>query len=378
MSTGPHHPQPAANLLEVTLSEVTLSEVTDSLAALGFELRRSWPRAHDHLLLDLRATGPREGTTVAGQWFGDPERARAVAAATPGARYVGRVVLQPDGADQKLPGLALLLREPGTTLVSHRPGRRAVLRQVRGPGAVAPGRADESEPVRYAKVVPLKKHRGLEASARGAASLPLRTPRVLAVDPARGTVTTAALPGVPLHHLLAGPRAVASCTAAGAALAEVHRIPPLVDLPRHTWSDEQAVTRRWEHLAARFGVGSPPLPGSEDPAEAEPGARPGETALIHRDFHDLQVLVAEDDSVGVLDFDLMALGDPSLDLANLLAHLDLRCRQGVVADAGPLREAVLAGYAPSPRVLSRVAGYEALARRRLAAVYGFRPTDHVT
>ena len=367
MSTGLQPQQAAA-----------LGEITDALTALGFELRRSWPRSEDHLLLDLHPTDPDEASAVAGQWFRDTERARAVAASTPGARCVGRVVLQPGGADEKLPGLAALLREPGTTLVSHRPGRRAVLRQVLEATAMEDGPGNGSEHLQYAKVVPLKKHRGLATSARVAASLPLRTPRVVGVDAARGTVTTAALPGVPLHDLLAGPRAVASCAATGAALADVHRIPPPVDLPHHSWADEQGVTRRWEHLARRFGVGASPSQRSENRVEAGPAARPAGAALIHRDFHDLQVLVADDDSVGVLDFDLMAIGDPSLDLANLLAHLDLRCRQGVVADAGPLRQAVLTGYAPRPSVLSRVAGYETLARRRLAAVYGFRPTDTVT
>ncbi|WP_324277216.1 hypothetical protein [Blastococcus brunescens] len=35
------------------------------------------------------------GTPTAGQWFGDPERARAVAAGTVGATVRGRLVLQP-------------------------------------------------------------------------------------------------------------------------------------------------------------------------------------------------------------------------------------------------------------------------------------------
>ena len=356
----------------------TLLQVTASLTTLGLELRRSWPRSDEHLLLDLRTTHSGKGTAVAGQWFRDPERARAVAATTTGARCAGRLVLQPGGADQKLPALSALLREPGATLVSHRPERRAVLRRVPVPAAGTGAPESGRDEVQYAKVVPLKKHRGLETSARLAASLPLRTPRVLAADPVRGTVTTAALPGVPLHDLLSGPRAVASCTAAGAALAEVHGLSPPGDLRHHGWSHEQAVTQRWEHLATRFGVGSSGSQERKHSVEARTGADPEEMVLIHRDFHDLQVLVAEDGSVGVLDFDLMALGDPSLDLANLLAHLELRCRQGVVSDAGPLRQAVLSGYAPTPAVLSRVAGYEALAARRLAAVYGFRPTDHVT
>jgi aminoglycoside phosphotransferase (APT) family kinase protein len=100
--------------------------------------------------------------------------------------------------------------------------------------------------------------------------------------------------------------------------------------------------------------------------------------LIHRDLHDLQVLIDDHGSVGVLDFDLMAIGDPALDLANLLAHLDLRQRQGLIDDAAPLRRAVQRGYAPGAPLAGRVPGYEALARQRLAAVYAFRPTRRIT
>ena len=74
----------------------------------------------------------------------------------------------------------------------------------------------------------------------------------------------------------------------------------------------------------------------------------------------------------------MAIGDPALDLANLLAHLDLRERQGLIDDAAPLRRAVLHGYGPGSALVKRLPGYEALARQRLAAVYAFRPTHRIT
>ena len=74
----------------------------------------------------------------------------------------------------------------------------------------------------------------------------------------------------------------------------------------------------------------------------------------------------------------MAIGDPALDLANLLAHLDRRQRQGLVDDAAPLRRAVLRGYELAEALTRRIPGYEALARRRLAAVYAFRPTRRIT
>jgi hypothetical protein len=318
------------------------------------------------LLLDLQPLDEASGPPVAGQWFRDPDRARSTAAATPGVRRAGRFVLQPRGADQKLPALSELLQDPGPELVSHRPERRAVLRERRG------------QDHRYTKVVPIKKHSGLVRATRLAAALPLRTPALHSTDPARGTVTCEALPGETLHALLAGPHAEAACAATGAALAALHRIEPPPRVPVHGWSQEQAVTQRWLQYAATYRAPLDPPQAAGRPAVAPAQTDAAPRALIHRDLHDLQVLIDDHGSVGVLDFDLMAIGDPALDLANLLAHLDLRQRQGLIDDAAPLRRAVQRGYAPGAPLAGRVPGYEALARQRLAAVYAFRPTRRIT
>jgi hypothetical protein len=353
-------------VISVEADERSLTGITRALAGLGFELRRSWPRSADQLLLDLRPLDEAGGPPVAGQWFRDPDQARSTAAATPGAIGTDRFVLQPGGADQKLSVLGELLQDPRNELVSHRPERRAVLRQRHGPEH------------RYTKVVAVKKHPGLERATRTAAGLPLRTPVVHSSDAARGTVTTDALPGRTLHDLLAGPRAEAACAATGAALAALHRIQPPPTVPVHGWSEEQAVTQRWRQSAASYQAPlGPPLPLDEE-GSASPSTGAAPRTLIHRDFHDLQVLIDQDGSVGVLDFDLMAIGDPALDLANLLAHLDLRQRQGLVDDAAPLRRAVLRGYHPGAGLTDRIPGYEALARQRLTAVYAFRPTRRIT
>lgn len=127
---------------------------------------------------------------------------------------------------------------------------------------------------------------------------------------------------------------------------------------------------RWVRHAHEHGVGPAGL-GEQATALGLPST--SERVLLHRDLHDKQVLVDEAGEVGVLDFDLLAAGDPALDLGNLLAHLDLRAAQGLVVDAAPLRAAVLAGYGPSGAVLSRLPAYERATRLRLAAVYAFRP-----
>ncbi|MDP9445155.1 MAG: phosphotransferase, partial [Actinomycetota bacterium] len=104
--------------------------------------------------------------------------------------------------------------------------------------------------------------------------------------------------------------------------------------------------------------------------------RPDETACLHRDLHDKQVLVdAHTCGVGMLDFDLLAAGEPALDLANLLVHLELRAMQGWCSPyrAQVCAAAVLDGYRPGPGVRRRLPGYDLTTRLRLVAVYGFRP-----
>jgi hypothetical protein len=56
------------------------------------------------------------------------------------------------------------------------------------------------------------------------------------------------------------------------------------------------------------------------------GRLPHETkALIHRDFYQDQI-VSGPDSIHIVDLDLLAMGDPSLDLGNFVAHL---CEHGL-------------------------------------------------
>lgn len=317
--------------MTAVLDSGPMEAVAAEIRAAGLALRRAWPRGADELLLDL--VGP-DGA-VAARWT-----------ATGGLR------LHRHGADEKMPALAAMLAEPGVELLSHRPGRRAVLRT----------------PLGYAKVVPPRKHAGLWAAARRAERLPVRTPAVVAADPVRGVVVTAALPGRSLHQVLAdrGPEAVEACRAAGRLLARIHEV-PVGSLPGHGPAEELAVCRRWQDWARAYGL-SPAHPAPPVPVPPEP-VRP---VLLHRDLHDRQLLISSDGEPGVIDFDLMATGDPALDLANLLVHLELRERQGVVEAAAPLIAAVLDGYAPAAAVRRSLPFYRATAWNRLAGVYAFR------
>jgi hypothetical protein len=340
-----------------------LAEVLDDLAWAELRLRRAWPRSAEHLLLDL--DDPSSEGRVAGQWFADRATATRVAGATVGAERRGRVVLQPHGADRKLTALASLVRRPDSRLIAHRPERRAVV-------VLDGGSA-------YAKLVPRRKIETLRHRSRRAARLPIRTPALVDCDTG-DVVITKALPGVPLPELLTGPRAEEALTVVGTAVARLHRCAPPAGSSLHGPADEVAVTEGWERWARAYGL--PPLDAVRNDPCPPP---PRRLQLIHRDLHDGQFLLSADadgrltaDGVGLLDFDLMAAGDPALDLANLIEHLHLRFRQRVLPDANSAVEALLGGYDPDDDVLSRVTFYRALAARRLAGLYSFRTTNLVT
>jgi hypothetical protein len=341
-----------------------LAEVLDDLAWAELRLRRAWPRSAEHLLLDL--DDPSSEGRVAGQWFADRATATRVAGATVGAERRGRVVLQPHGADRKLTALASLVRRPDSRLIAHRPERRAVV-------VLDGGSA-------YAKLVPRRKIETLRHRSRRAARLPIRTPALVDCDTG-DMVITKALPGVPLPELLTGPRAEEALTVVGTAVARLHRCAPPAGSSLHGPADEVAVTEGWERWARAYGL--PPLDAVRDAPSYPPP--PPTLRLIHRDLHDGQFLLSADadgrltaDGVGLLDFDLMAAGDPALDLGNLVEHLYLRARQGTLSDPDSARNALLAGYDPDDATTSRIAAYRTLTARRLTALYAFRVPNLVT
>lgn len=347
-------------MINTVLTVPDLGMITNQLAELGLRLVRSWPRGADRLLLDLTDHDQRP---VAGQWLAAPGRAAAIAAATPGSSAAGSFVLQPAGADRRLPAVARRLQWPGATLLGHRPERRAVLREPDGS---------------FTKIVRPDRWHRLVDTTRLAEALPLATPAILDADPVQASVTTAALPGRTLTDLLTEPTAAESCRAAGRTLAVLHRLDPaLATAGRaapalHDLAAERAVTARWQRLAAEYGAPRPAWRPHRPHRGGHPGP-PDRLVLLHRDLHDGQLLINDDGEAGLIDFDLVAVGDPALDLANLIAHLELRADQGVIADPEPLIEAALNGYRPSPALRSRLPGHLELARDRLDAVYAFRP-----
>jgi aminoglycoside phosphotransferase (APT) family kinase protein len=115
--------------------------------------------------------------------------------------------------------------------------------------------------------------------------------------------------------------------------------------------------------------GNAPVPKSE------------ETAPVHRDFYDKQVLIGEK-RVTLVDVDTLAWGDPALDLGNFLAHLYLRSRQHPEHqnDWRRARSVFVEEYrtvqtsaGDAEAVWQRVGWWETSALLRLAGLYSLRP-----
>lgn len=355
--------------------DTVLEVIGEAVADHDLRLATAIPRARDHLVLDLRRP---DGSSVAGQWFADPERARRTGGQTQqvaptadvGVLGSSGVLVQPVGADRTLTTLHRLAGAPGAELVSHRPEQRGVI-----------SRSGSNASSTYTKVVRTKRLARILVGAR--LSVPgVMRPDVSRVDTDHGSVTVAGLPGRPLYEILgdsqtsdadverAGQRV-------GAALARLHATPAPAALPRHDAEAEYAVTARWVELATAYGLLTHL---SVEPGRllemvhgrlAGEGGAPG---LVHRDLHDKQLLLAGD-AVGMLDFDLAATGEAALDLANLAVHLELRARQGrcPVERAAGCAAALIDGYRPSIAVRRRIAAYQLATRARLACVYAFRP-----
>jgi aminoglycoside phosphotransferase (APT) family kinase protein len=340
-------------------------------------LRRAWARSATHALLEHAGAG---GALTAGQWMDDADALRQVAAETadrapgrpvrvvaaPGGRSV---LLQPGGADRRLVGLLGVLATPGAKLLAHRPERRAVVRLAGAEG------------VRYAKVVPPGRIAPLAAAARhaGAATDRLRTAPLVAVDEARGVAVFAALPGRTLAEIDDAEELARGARAAGEALRALHALAPPRGARTH---DVEAELRLLEEQVTRAAALVPDLAHriGAAPARVRAALRAGRgaaAALIHRDFYDQQVILGADGRAGVLDLDTMAIGEPALDVANMLVHFDLRAMQapGPAAATRAVRAAAafLDAYAPDAEVERRIAAWADATRLRLAAMYVLRP-----
>ncbi len=334
-------------------------------------LRRAWPRETTRLGLQYTDA---DGRTVPGQWFEDRDEAlgfyeklgRATGRAVLARSGTHSVVLQPDGADTKLPALESLLHEPGAELTTHRPGRRAVVR-FEDPGGTLYAKA--LRPSKTEKIIRANRFvSGLSERAFGVA--PIRS-----ADESIGMLVLRSLPGRNLHDLAANDPAafIDGCAAAGRALRTLHIAPP-EGLPLH---DDDAEARMLRDRVDGIGVFVPALHDAASEACErvcrELGAAAGSRAVLHRDFYDKQIVIDTDGTPGFLDFDTLGAGEPELDLANMLGHIQLRVLQNECSPeaARAASTAFLDAYGPADT--DRIGVYLDSTRLRLAMLYAYRP-----
>jgi Phosphotransferase enzyme family len=103
------------------------------------------------------------------------------------------------------------------------------------------------------------------------------------------------------------------------------------------------------------------------------------TTLSHRDFYDKQLFVAND-KVTLIDFDTLASSDSMLDVANFLAHISLRMRQGLIDESfsQDAQKRFMEGYtddndALETEAMDRLGWWYKATMLRLAALYFLRP-----
>ncbi len=355
-----------------------LQDVVRELDVVGLRLRKAIPRGNDHLLLEVEEAS---GSIHAGQWHRDHALSRSLARRTRDTCGESScevlagsgVVIQRQGADHFLPALQRLAAQPASHLLTHRAGARGVVRN--------PDRS-------YSKVVRLDRLLVLASGLARPATAKLAVPRITSVRADSATITTSPLPGQTLHERLADASLTdhdleRDCRAIADAVRELHRTrtarPPAAQMrPSHDAAAEIEVTQRWLQSATDYGLLTTNVwVGPLARAAALLDGRPTPSVLVHRDLHDKQILLAADHPVGLLDLELVTTGETALDLANLLAHLELRVLQGhcTAARAAGCHRALLAGYDPDKAVLARLPGYLLTTRLRLSAVYAFRPVS---
>ena len=352
------------------------------LTAGTWTLRRAWPRREGHLLLEYADAS---GRTVAGQWLADRTRLDRVCDET--QRLGGGsacivpaqgcdVLLQADGADRRLPGIDRVraLMDPSVVLV-HRPERRAVLRS-RFQGKTVYAKVTRPGPSTVAAI---------DAGRLAASSVfqgSVSCPQLIRAEPEHGVAIWSAVPGVSLHDRLAsdappntdGIERIA--LAVGAALKQLHAAPAMPMQRVHGPSDEAAILTRWhDHLRWVCPDKARRIELLIESARHRLARLPRQCAPIHRDLHDKQILIDADGGLGMIDFDTLALGDPALDLGNLIAHAQLRVVQGVWPSmiAEHFVAALLDAVRPDAAARARLEVWIEAASLRLACVYAFRP-----
>lgn len=195
----------------------------------------------------------------------------------------------------------------------------------------------------------------------------------------------ACVPGATLNALVTRQPIAEEVARAAAALAKLHNWTPpdaaLAALGRHALADETQLMARFSgELRALRPQDATTVTAVHDALLAWAAGVPAPPALVpvHRDYYYSQLLF-DGARTTLIDFDLLAWGDPAIDVANFTAHLFfmgldlLGDWHALAAEADRFRAAYAARRPPDATLAARVAFYEAATLFRLLNVVAPRP-----
>jgi len=261
------------------------------------------------------------------------------------------------------------------TIISYRPGRRLVLRQV----------SDKHGSILKA----YKKHKSLQAAKNYAIAQSaceqggFDIPELLQYETKSDYLVMAKRVG---KAPIIASDAVAIWAGIGSCLQRFQLSPGPNDLEEFSCHDELQVL---DERAKRFLLCMPELPegwqlGRDRLERTLTNLPPAMLGLAHRDLHDGQIIVAGN-TISLLDFDLICHADMALDAGNLLAHMKLRTLQrrqsGGSSAFTDCSKAFLfsLGRQDETGFESRLQFYQATTFFRLALLYALRPRwSHLT
>jgi hypothetical protein len=274
--------------------------------------------------------------------------------------------------DRKIPLVSSLLNSGpinDDTIISYRPGRRLVLRQV--------GIKKGSILKAYKKNKSLRAAKNYAIAQSACEQGGFDIPDLLQYETRSDCLVMAERVG---HAPVISSKAVATWAGIGSHLRRFQSSRGPNDLVGFSCRDELHVL---DERARRFLFCQPALPaawqaGRERLETASVNLPRAMIGLTHRDLHDGQLIV-EGDNISLLDFDLICRADVALDAGNLLAHMKLRTLQGR-HDGGKsaytdCSEAFLFGLGRQLETgfEHRLHFYQATTFYRLALLYALRP-----
>jgi Ser/Thr protein kinase RdoA (MazF antagonist) len=278
------------------------------------------------------------------------------------------------GQDELIDGLpaTLLQRRFGndeivqTRLLAHRLNRRAVIGVTKGDGTKAVIKAYKKGSRKADAAFALHAILGQTAFSERA---PLRAPKITASCADWPGYMMETAPGIAVTELR-GTARHDGMRLAGEALGRLHRLPLRLE-SQYTSADELHLLQSWILLASQL---FPQRARSLDQALANVSrlfeCSQGELVecIVHRDFHEGQVLVAPG-AATLIDFDTACNGEPAQDIGNYLAHLDFsEALHG--ADSRADIDAFLAAYEATHTSIpaSRIRAHRAATLLRLSCI----------